>query len=159
MEKSYPAFHIYTFGDLKLERLMTSSLNTDQPPVYEVVGRSAWSNRGPALTLLKVLLCRDGRRALKDFLIDALWDGEIQHTMKSAENALHAAASVLRTILRSPNGENMLITTSGSDGVGYKLLDQQSLWIDADAFLIHINEALKSKLRVFPKPSMQLMKP
>lgn len=128
----YPAMRVHTCGEFALERLIPA-LSAEQPPAYELIPRDAWSHRGPALTLLKVLLCAPGRRASKDTLIEALWPGEQSEAMNT-EHALHTAVSVLRGILRLPNGESLLLHTHGSDGTGYKLAAQHHLWVDIDAF-------------------------
>src|SRR6266700_8105923 len=81
MEKQYPpypALRICTFGDMRIERLVRFSICEDYSPTYERIERGSWSNRGPALTMLKILLCCDGRRASKDVLIDALWNEDTQ---------------------------------------------------------------------------------
>jgi DNA-binding SARP family transcriptional activator/tetratricopeptide (TPR) repeat protein len=128
----YPAMRVHTCGEFALERLIPAR-SVEQPPAYEPVPREAWSHRGPALTLLKVLLCAPGRRASKDVLIEALWPAE-QREGINTEHALHAAVSVLRNILRLPNGESLLLHTQGGDGTGYRLAGQEQLWVDIDAF-------------------------
>src|SRR2546427_2693317 len=96
-----PAMRVSLCGEFTMERLIPAQA-AEQPPAYEPVPRAAWSHRGPALTLLKVLVCAPVRRASKDTLIEALWPGE-QSEGINTEHALHAAVSVLRGILRLPN--------------------------------------------------------
>ena len=68
-----PLVRITTLGEFALERLVrTSSRIEDEPPRYALVARSEWSNRGPAMALLKVLLCQPNRRASRDELIEAI---------------------------------------------------------------------------------------
>ena len=127
-----PAMHVYMCGEFTIERLIPA-LSAEQPPAYELVPRAAWSHRGPALALLKVLLCAPARRASKDALIEALWPGE-QSEGINTEHTLHTAVSVLRGILRMPNGEGLLLHTHGTDGTGYRLAGQEQRWVDIDAF-------------------------
>lgn len=139
----YPAMRVSTCGEFALERLIPA-LSADHPPQYEPVPRHAWSNRGPALILLKVLLCSPGRRASRDALIEAIWPLEKGEGIDT-EHTLHAAVSVLRAILRIPNGESLLLHTQGSDGTGYRLADQQHLWVDIDAFEALVEQAIRAQ--------------
>ncbi len=60
----YPLVRILTLGEFALERLVTtSSPEPGEPPPYAPVPQSEWRSRGPAMALLKVLLCRPNRRA------------------------------------------------------------------------------------------------
>ena len=69
--KEHPLMRVITLGEFALERLVpTPSRTQDEPPRYTRVARSEWSNRGPAMALLKVLLCQANRRASRDELID-----------------------------------------------------------------------------------------
>jgi DNA-binding SARP family transcriptional activator/urease gamma subunit len=139
----YPAIRIYTCGEFALERLIPSSVSPVDLPQYKPVPRGEWSHRGPAITMLKVLLCSDDRRASRDMLIEEIWPGK-RGSAINTDHALHSAASVLRTILRTAGGKSLLLNTSGSDGSGYKLADQQQLWTDMDAFESYISEAVEA---------------
>ncbi len=139
----YPVIRVYTCGEFALERLIPSSASPVDPPQYEPVPRGEWSHRGPAITMLKVLLCSDDRRASRDTLIEEIWPGK-KGSAINADHALHSAASVLRTILRAPGEKSLLLNTTGSDGIGYKLADQQQLWTDMDAFESYISDAGKA---------------
>src|SRR5260370_30453031 len=69
----HPQMRIITLGEFTLERLAPAPSRTqDGPPRYTRVARSEWSNRGPAMALLNVLLCRVNRRASRDELIAAV---------------------------------------------------------------------------------------
>src|SRR5260370_26565153 len=93
-QTKHPLVRITTVGEFVLERLVRSlSRIEDEPPRYARVVRSEWSNRGPAMALLKVLLCRANRRASRDELIEAIWP---DHEAINAAHALDSAASVLR---------------------------------------------------------------
>src|SRR5258708_8199810 len=114
-----------------------------EPPCYEGVARSEWSNRGPAMALLKVLLCRANRRASRDELIEAIWPvhGEI-----NATHALESAVSVLRRhILRTGEVGSLLLTLRSGGETILKLAGQQRLWVDADALLSLVSQALRAE--------------
>ncbi len=82
----YPLMRIITLGEFALERLVpTPPRVQDEPPRYARVARSEWSHRGPAMALLKVLLCRPNRRVSRDELIEAIWPDH------EAINAAHAS--------------------------------------------------------------------
>jgi DNA-binding SARP family transcriptional activator len=145
---SPPVIRVYVFGEFALERLVSGTDEAGAAPRYERVGSDAWGGRGPAQALLKCLLCRHRRRAMKDELVEALWpepeDEERDRHLKSAERACDAAASVLRNVLRIAGGESLLTTISSSDGTLYKLPDQHRLWTDADAFEALVDQALRA---------------
>src|SRR5260221_290506 len=88
----HPLMRVITLGEFALERLVpTPSRTPDEPSRYTRVARSEWSNRGPAMALLKVLLCQANRRASRDELIEAIWP---DHEAINAAHALDSAASV-----------------------------------------------------------------
>jgi len=92
-----PLMRITTLGEFALERLVRTPMRAeDEPARYERVARSAWSNRGPAMALLKVLLCRANRRASRDELIEAIWP---DHETINAAHALDSAASAADELL------------------------------------------------------------
>ncbi|HVB72380.1 MAG TPA: BTAD domain-containing putative transcriptional regulator [Ktedonobacteraceae bacterium] len=144
---SLPIMRVYLFGECVLERLAAAPGADEQAPRYEPVSHEEWRGRGPALALLKVLLCRRHRRAMKDELVEALWpepdEDEEDKRLKSAERALDAAVSVLRKVLTMPDGTCLLTTTAGGDGMIYKLSGQETMWVDADAFEQLIQQALR----------------
>lgn len=143
-----PVIRVYVFGEFAVERLILEKDEGEAAPQYERVSNDAWGGRGPAQALLKFLLCRHRRRAMKDELVEALWpepeDEERDRHLKSAERACDAAASVLRSVLRIAGGESLLTTISSSDGTIYKLPDQGRLWTDADAFDALVDQALRA---------------
>jgi hypothetical protein len=90
---------ITTLGEFALERLVrTPSRTEDEPPRYARVTRREWSNRGPAMALLKVLLCRQNplpllekahALAAGEFLEDDLyaeWAQGRRHTINGARH-------------------------------------------------------------------------
>lgn len=139
-----PLMRVYICGELLLERLIIEPGAGERIPVYEAVAAGSWNSRGPALTLLKVLLCSPGRRASKDALIEAIWPGDKGESI-NADRALQAAASVLRSVLQTTKGESLLITTTGSDGSSYRLATEPELWVDVDAFEACLQRAIKAK--------------
>ncbi|HEX6478147.1 MAG TPA: BTAD domain-containing putative transcriptional regulator [Ktedonobacteraceae bacterium] len=143
---TYPLVRIITLGDFALERLDCTPLRTEhEPPRYARVARSEWSNRGPAMALLKVLLCRPNRRASREELIEAIWP---DHGEINAAHALESAASVLRRhILRTGQIGSLLLTLRSGGETILKLAGQQRIWVDADALLSLVSQALRAECR------------
>ena len=143
-----PVLRVYLFGECVLERLVAGSEEAGQTPRYERVSNDEWKGRGPALALLKLLLCRHHRRAMKDELVAALWpepdEDEEEKRLKNADRALDAAVSVLRKVLGTADGSSLLATTSCGDGTIYKLPGQECVWVDADAFEQCTQKALRA---------------
>jgi DNA-binding SARP family transcriptional activator len=135
---------IITLGEFALERLVRPpSRPKDEPPRYARVARSEWSNRGPAMALLKVLLSRANRRASRDELIEAIWP---ENASINAAHALDSAASVLRRhILRTGEGGSLLLTLRSGGEAIFKLAGQRRLWVDADALLSLASQALRAE--------------
>src|SRR5436305_1376656 len=140
----HPLMRITTLGEFTIERLVRIHTQTgDEPPRYARVERSEWSSRGPAMTLLKVLLCRPYRRASRDELIEAIWPG---HEAINAAHALDSAASVLRRhILRTGEAGSLLLTLRSGGETIFKLAGQHRLWVDADALLSLVSQALRAE--------------
>jgi DNA-binding SARP family transcriptional activator len=144
--EEHPLMRIITLGEFALERRVpTPSLTRDEPPRYVRVERHEWSNRGPAMALLKVLLCRANRRASRDELVEAIW---LEHESINAAHALDSAASVLRRhILRTGEVGSLLLTLRSGGETIFKLPGQQRLWVDADAFLSLVSQAMRAECR------------
>jgi DNA-binding SARP family transcriptional activator len=142
----HPLMRIITLGEFAFERLVpTPSRAQDEPPLYARVARSEWSNRGPAMALLKVLLCRANRRASRDELIEAIWP---DHEAINAAHALDSAASVLRRhILRTSEVGSLLLTLRSGGETIFKLPGQHRLWVDADALLSLVSQAMRAECR------------
>jgi len=140
----HPLVRITTLGEFALERLVrTPSPTADEPPRYARVAQSEWSNRGPAMALLKVLLCRPNRRASRDELIEAIWP---DHESINAAHALDSAASVLRRhILRTGEVGSLLLTLRSGGETIFKLAGQQRIWVDADALLSLLSQAMRAE--------------
>src|SRR5581483_4223659 len=130
----YAVARILTLGEFAIERpVATATSASGDPPRYTPVPANEWRSRGPAMTLLKVLLCRPSRRATRDELIEAIWScGE---TLNAA-HALDSAASVLRRHILGTHGEGSLLLTVRSGGeIIFRLPGQRHLWVDADELL------------------------
>ena len=143
-QTKHPLVRITTLGEFALERLVrTPSRIEDEPPRYARVAQSEWSNRGPAMALLKVLVCRANRRASRDELIEAIWP---DHEAINAAHALDSAASVLRRhILRTGEVGSLLLTLRSGGETIFKLAGQQRIWVDADAFLSLLSKAMRAE--------------
>src|SRR5437588_35426 len=135
---------IHTLGEFALERLVRTPVRAeDEPARYARVARSEWSNRGPAMALLKVLLCRANRRAARDELIEAIWP---DHESINAAHALDSAASILRRhILCTGEAGSLLLTLRSGGETIFKLPGQHRLWVDADAFLSLVSRAMRAE--------------
>src|SRR5260221_4455503 len=120
----HPLIRIITLGEFALQRLVPAlSQDSDESPRYEGVARSEWSNRGPAMALLKVLLCRANRQASRDELIEAIWP---DHREVNATHPLASAGSVLRRhILRTGEMGSLLLTLRSGGGQDLKPADPQ----------------------------------
>lgn len=142
----HPLLRIITLGEFAIERLVpVPSEVAGEPPRYERVARSEWGNRGPAMTLLKVLVCRPNRRASREELIEAIWP---DNAAINTAHALESAASVLRRhILRSGEVGSLLLTLRSGGETIFKLAGQQRLWLDADAFLSLVSQAMRAECR------------
>src|SRR2546421_12530372 len=140
----HPLLRIITLGEFAIERLVpVPSEVTGEPPRYERVARSEWGNRGPAMTLLKVLVCRPNRRATREELIEATWP---DNAAINTAHTLESAASVLRRhILRSGEVGSLLLTLRSGGETIFKLAGQQRLWVDADALLSLASQALRAE--------------
>src|SRR3989440_6292559 len=140
----HPLLRIITLGEFAIERLVpVPSEVTGEPPRYERVARSEWGNRGPAMTLLKVLVCRPNRRATREELIEATWP---DNAAINTAHTLESAASVLRRhILRSGEVGSLLLTLRSGGETIFKLAGQQRLWGDAVALLSLASQALRAE--------------
>src|SRR6266568_3649484 len=139
---SHPVMRVNTFGEFVLERLVSPEPPGAHAPRYERVAQEEWRSRGPAKTLLKVLLCRIRRRASREELLEALWPEE--ESIDRA-HAFDATVSVLRRVMRTQSGESLLARTRTGGVTIFSLPGQERLWADADAFLGFIDQAMRAK--------------
>jgi len=136
---SLRAMRISTFGEFALERLVPAQPSTAHAPRYERVAQEEWRSRGPAKTLLKVLLCRTRRRASREELLEALWPQEEEEI--DVAHAFDSAVSVLRKVLCTQHGESLLAKSRAGGVTIFSLPGQERLWVDADAFLGSVEQA------------------
>jgi DNA-binding SARP family transcriptional activator len=113
-----PLLRVYTFGTFEL-------VWHAAPCTAETV----WESRTSARTLFKLLLCAPGRQASKGMLAGILWP-EVDEDR--ARESLRSACKVLRKVLRTASGEELL--DQRTSGEILRLAEQTRLWIDADAF-------------------------
>jgi len=133
-----PLLKVVTFGEFTLGQLIPSPSYTLAR--YSQLPREDINGRNTALMMLKVLLCRNDRRATKDELIAAIWDSSLERI--NTAHTFDTTASLLRRhILRTYNGESLLITQRGGGETSFKLPPQHYLWVDADAFLSLASQA------------------
>ncbi len=138
---SHPLIRIITFGEFAIERLVPSSALSSYPARYARMSWEEWGNRGPAMTLLKVLLCSEGRRASRADLVRAIWS---EPARINAGHALDSAASVLRRhVLRTRDEDALLLTIRGDSEISFRLSAQHRIWVDADAFLSLAAQAIR----------------
>ena len=95
-----------------------------------------WKSRTSARTLLKLLLCAPGRQASRSQLAGILWP---ETDEDKARESLRSACKVLRQVLRTASGEELLEQRNQSTIL--KLAEQSRLWVDADAFEDLISQA------------------
>ena len=137
----YPLIRVITFGEFALERLISSPLVSEERPCYTRILPEEWDNRSSALLLLKVLLCREQRRATREDLISTIWP---DRTVINTDHAFDSAASILRRrVLQIGSHESLLLTIHTSKGISFKLAPQPFLWIDADALLAFSAQSLR----------------
>ncbi len=127
-----PLLKVVTFGEFTLGQLVPAPPHTLAR--YSQLPREDVNGRNTALMMLKILLCRSDRRATKDELIAAIWNSS-QETINTAHTFDTTASLLRRHILRTYNGESLLITLRGGGETTFKLPPQHYLWVDADAFL------------------------
>ena len=142
VEQAHPSIRIHLFGEFIVERLLPSPPSSIEAPRYERVRPEEWRSRGPAMALLKALLCRPRRRASRDALIETLWPPDEDY---ESEHAFDSAASILRKVMRTQQGESLLSKIRTGGVTIYALPNQQRLWVDADAFEQFIDQAMRAE--------------
>jgi DNA-binding SARP family transcriptional activator len=124
-----PLLHVYTFGAFHLD-WQVSPVTTEE----------LWKGRTSARTLFKLLLCAPGRQASRSQLAGILWP---ETDEDNARESLRSACKVLRKVLRTASGEELLEQRNQSTIL--KLAEQSRLWLDADAFEDLISQAGRAK--------------
>jgi DNA-binding SARP family transcriptional activator len=120
-----PLLRVYTFG--------TSRLDWQVPPFTT---EDMWKSRTSARTLFKLLLCAPGRQASRSQLAGILWP---ETDEDKARESLRSASKVLRKVLQTARGEELLEQRNQSAIL--KLAEQSRLWVDADAFEDLVSQA------------------
>jgi DNA-binding SARP family transcriptional activator len=120
-----PLLRVYTFGAFHLDWQV--------PPLST---EDLWKSRTSARTLLKLLLCAPGRQASRSQLAGILWP---ETDEDKARESLRSASKVLRKVLHTASGEELLEQRNQSTIL--KLAEQSRLWVDADAFEDLISQA------------------
>src|SRR6266478_7475953 len=109
-----PLLRVYTFGDFRLAWQV--------PPLTT---EDVWKSRTSARTLFKLLLCAPGRQASRSQLAGILWPETDEN---KARESLRSASKVLRKVLRTTSGEELLENRNNSTVL--KLAEQSRLWVD-----------------------------
>src|SRR5258708_36361347 len=125
---STPLLRVYTFG--------TFQLAWHEAPLTEA---AAWDSRTSARVLFKLLLCAPGRQAPKSVLAGILWP---ETDEERARESLRSACKMLRKVLRTASGEELLELRPTDDTL--RLAEQTRLWVDADAFEEVVSHASRS---------------
>jgi DNA-binding SARP family transcriptional activator len=113
-----PLLRVYTFGAFHLDW---------QVPPWTT--EDLWKSRTSARTLLKLLVCAPGRQASRSQLTGILWPETDEEKVRES---LRSASKVLRKVLRTANGEELL--ENHNNNAILALAEQARLWVDADAF-------------------------
>src|SRR5579885_267182 len=126
---SVPAFRLWLCGTFRVERRIGTS--------YEAVRTVEWGGSNYPRLLLKALLCRPGRQARRETLMELLWP-DIEP--EQAVHNINTATTKLRNVLRLTKEQESLLLTE-NDATMYRLPGQEQLWVDADAALALFEQA------------------
>ncbi len=118
LDAQAPLLRVYTFGAFQLAW---------QAPPFTT--EDVWKSRTSARTLFKLLLCAPGRQASRSQLAGILWP---ETEEDKARESLRSASKVLRKVLRTASGEELL--ENRTNHAILELAEQSRLWVDADAF-------------------------
>src|SRR5579883_2551263 len=142
-----PFVRVTCCGLLTIE-VVAEVVSTD-PPLARYVTLTPDQLRGrgvaPALQLLKLLLSRPQRFALKDWLIEQFCSDRELYSSSRLENIVWQ----LRSIICPPAYEDLrahlvsLVRGSASSGNGYQLASYPLLWADVDAIAWHAEQAAR----------------
>ncbi len=128
LDAQAPLLRVYTFGAFRLAW---------QVPPFTT--EDVWKGRTSARTLFKVLLCAPGRQASRSQLAGVLWP---ETDEDKARESLRSASKVLRKVLRTASGEDLLVNRNNHAILG--LAEQSRLWVDANAFEDVISQASRA---------------
>ena len=107
--------------------------------VQPLTQEAAWDRRTSARALFKLLLCAPGRQAPRSLLAGILWPDTDE---ERARESLRSACTVLRKVLRTFGGEELLDQRNKGDIL--KLAEQARLWVDADEFEDLVSQASRT---------------
>jgi len=119
---------VYTFGAFRLAWQVPPCTTED-----------LWKSRTSARTLFKLLVCAPGRQASRSQLAGILWP---ETDEDKARESLRSASKVLRKVLRTAGGEDLL--ENRNTPAILALAEQSRLWVDADAFEEVISQASRA---------------
>jgi tetratricopeptide (TPR) repeat protein len=142
-----PFIRVTACGLLTIE--VAEEVISSDPPQASYISLSADQVRGrgtaPALTLLKLLLSRPERFALRDWLIEQFCrDRELFSSVR-----LDNIVSQLRSLLCPPAYEDLRtqivahVRGSASSGDGYQLASYPLIWTDLDALTWNVEQAAR----------------
>jgi DNA-binding SARP family transcriptional activator len=133
-QAAFPLFRVFTCGALLVERW--------DGIAWQPLRLGEWGGSQDPRRLLRRLACSPERHARRGILLDDLWP---EVDPKESGGYLNDAAYKLRAVLRPAKGkETLLITTE--DASSFRLPGQDRLWIDADAALLHLEQAEAMKV-------------
>src|SRR5437660_5107642 len=124
-----PTFRIWPCGTFRVERRVGTS--------YQAIRTVEWGGSNYPRLLLKALLCRPGRQARREALMELLWPDA---SFELAVLSLNTATTKLRRVLRPTKEQESLLLTE-NDATMYCLPGQEVLWVDADAALDLLKQA------------------
>src|SRR6266568_6986701 len=122
---------IFTLGHFQIERRVGQQ--------WQAVNDTTWLRRSRVRAFLALLLCSPGRAINRTMALEMLWPRKDE---EAANHELNATLQSLRKILRIPRENQSQAMLLRSDGDMLVLADQQTIWLDADAFTSLADQAL-----------------
>ncbi|MGH2480819.1 MAG: AfsR/SARP family transcriptional regulator, partial [Ktedonobacteraceae bacterium] len=123
-----PVYLVWLCGSFQVERW------TEQG--YVAVDIKEWGGHSSPRTVLKALLCAPRRRARRGTLLAQIWP---EAEEEPATRDLAVGISRLRKVLSHP-GDRVSLLRTEPDSLGFSLVEQGVLWVDADAALALLTE-------------------
>jgi DNA-binding SARP family transcriptional activator/tetratricopeptide (TPR) repeat protein len=115
---------IFTLGHFQIERRIGQQ--------WQTVNDTTWLRRSRVRALLALLLCSPARSVARSRAMEILCPTKNKET---ADHELNVALQSLRKILRLSRERQTQTTLLRSEGDLLVLADQQTIWVDADAFV------------------------
>jgi DNA-binding SARP family transcriptional activator/tetratricopeptide (TPR) repeat protein len=116
---------IFTLGHFQIERRVGQQ--------WQTVNDTTWVRRSRVRAFLALLLCSPGRAINRTKAIEIFWPRKDREV---ADHELNATLQSLRKILRIPRESQSHTMLLRSEGDMLVLADQQTIWLDADAFTL-----------------------